>query len=82
MGKFKLGIKAKDKVTGFTGTITAHCSYLTGYDQYLLTPPVDKEGKIVEGQWNDVNRLEEVEGERMVLNTDKDKGAMDQAPKY
>lgn len=53
----KLGQKAKDKVTGFTGIITARASYLTGCDQYVLTPTVDEHGKTVEGQWFDESRI-------------------------
>lgn len=39
--KHKLGLKAKDKITGFEGIITARCEYLTGCNQYCLTPQAD-----------------------------------------
>jgi hypothetical protein len=38
------GKKAKDKITGFTGIITARVEYLTGCTQYGITPPM-KEGE-------------------------------------
>ena len=79
--KFELGIEAKDSVTGFKGVITGHVRYLTGCDQYLLTPPVDKEGKHVESRWYDVNRVIALEDSPSVfLNTEDDKGACESAP--
>lgn len=52
-----LGKKAKDKITGFTGIITSKINYITGCDQYGLTPAVSKEGKIGDSQWFDENRI-------------------------
>ena len=53
-----LGKKGRDKITGFTGTITACASYLTGCDQYGLTPPVDANGKTQSNEWFDAGRVE------------------------
>ena len=78
--KLILGTKAKDRVTGFRGTITGHCEYLTGCDTYLLAPSVDKEGKHVDGRWYDVNRLEITDGTVIQLDTEEDKGAMEEPP--
>ena len=80
--KFELGIEAKDTVTGFTGTITGFCTYLTGCDQYLLSPPVDKEGKHVDGRWYDVNRVEKVGDKMTIIDTTIDNGPGEQAPLY
>lgn len=55
----KLGQKARDKVTGFEGIVTGHCSYLTGCDQLLISPPA-KDGDFKDGRWIDVNRLEDL----------------------
>lgn len=57
MSKFKLGIEAKDKITGFRGFITGHAEYLTGCDQYIVQPPV-MPGEYIEGHWFDEGRLE------------------------
>ena len=77
----QLGIKAKDSVTGFEGTITGHVRYLTGCDQYLIAPPVDKEGKHVEARWYDINRIVTLESTpSVILNTEEEKGACDAAP--
>lgn len=52
-----LGHFGRDTVTGFAGTIVGHIEYLTGCNQALLVPPVDKDGKLVDGQWFDVQRV-------------------------
>ena len=81
--KYKLGIQIRDKVTGFAGTATGYVKYLTGCDQYLITPKVDKEGKIVPSQWYDVNRVELLEGSEVIdINTDTEKGPGDTPPAY
>ena len=75
----KLGGKAKDKITGFSGTITAKCEYLTGCTQYLLQPGTDKDGKYVDGRWMDEDRLEAIEADP-VMHQVNTKGACDPAP--
>ena len=54
----KLGVKAREKVTGFEGIITARGQYLTGCDQYLLVPGLTEKGQPGESHWFDENRLE------------------------
>ena len=60
----ELGTTAKDIVTGFEGVVTGRAQYLTGCDQYVLTPKV-KNGAFQDGRWFDENRLE-VTKERIV----------------
>jgi hypothetical protein len=55
-----LGRKAKDKVTGFSGTITGYAQYLTGCDTYLLAPPCP-DGVHKDGHWYDAARIEFME---------------------
>jgi hypothetical protein len=55
---FDLGKKAKDKVTGFEGVLTAHVNYLYGCDQYGLTPPISDDGKCGDTQFFDEGRIE------------------------
>lgn len=57
MKKIELGAEARDKVTGFSGIVTARATYLTGCDQYVLSPKVDVDGKVPEAHWFDENRL-------------------------
>ena len=45
-------------VTGFMGTVTSRVEYLTGCIQYCLKPRVDKDGKMIDGQYFDEQRLE------------------------
>lgn len=54
-----LGKKVIDRITGFEGTVTGHVEYLTGCNQALVVPTVDEKGLLREGQWFDVQRLQE-----------------------
>ena len=55
----ELGQKAKDKITGFEGILTARCQYITGCDQYQLSPVgLDKENKLKELYQFDEGRIE------------------------
>ncbi len=77
-----LGRNAKDKITGFTGVIVAKISYLTGCDQYGITPKVNKEGKTGDTSYFDVNRIEILKG-GVKINTNKDVGGVNRdAPQH
>jgi len=52
-----LGKEGKDKVTGFTGILTAKVEYLYGCNQYCLSPKA-KDGEIKDGQFFDEGRIE------------------------
>ena len=54
----ELGQKGRDKISGFEGIITGRATYLYGCDQYVLAPPVDKEGKMPDSCWFDEGRIE------------------------
>lgn len=54
----KLGQEAKDKITGFNGILTARLQYITGCDQYTLTPKKNKEGGLDDCYNFDEKRLE------------------------
>lgn len=49
---------AKDKITGFEGTIIAKTYYLFGCYQYGLAPKVNKDGKREDCEWFDMGRIE------------------------
>lgn len=54
-----LGLKARDKVTGYRGTITSISFDLYGCVQVALTPDAKEgEGKLEHGHWFDVHRLD------------------------
>ena len=62
----KLGFKAKDKVTGFEGTITAITRYLFASSRYCLEPEA-KDGEFGEPQWIDEERIEVVGSQPFVV---------------
>jgi hypothetical protein len=59
-----LGKTAKDRVTGFQGVVSSVSFDLYGCLQAAISPPLDKDGKYVDGRWFDVNRLEIVDENR------------------
>lgn len=69
MKEIQLGVKARDKITGFEGIVVSKVVYLTGCDQYGLTPSVCKEGKPADTQYFDVSRLA-VTGEGVTKDAD------------
>ena len=76
----KLGRWATDKITGFRGRVTGFVQYITGCDQYCLTPPCQpgKEHEIPKGTYFDENRLDFDKAEDMVqVDTTKKQGPME-----
>ena len=61
-----LGKTAKDRVTGFEGVVTSISFDLYGCLQAAINPPVDKEGKLPDGRWFDVNRLDVTDEKRVM----------------
>jgi hypothetical protein len=54
----KLGDKVKDSITGFMGIVTGASQWLYGCERLFVEPQEMHEGKPVEGQWFDVQRLD------------------------
>ena len=54
-----LGKQVRDKVTGFEGTCTSHCLYITGPDRITVEAQATK-GKRGESMYLDVERAEVV----------------------
>lgn len=76
----KLGTQVKDKITGFTGTLTAWVVYINGCEQGQVQPKVGKDGKYEETHWFDKECLESAKGPTIELDT-KSSGFGDPAPK-
>lgn len=58
----KLGDKARDTITGFTGTVTSRHEYLNGCVRVTLTPNVlTPDGKMLDTPAFDVDQLEVLE---------------------
>lgn len=64
----KFGLMAKDKITGFSGILTASSSYITGCDQYFVQPKADG-ANFKEGRWFDEGRIEIIDGENIDPNS-------------
>ena len=62
-----LGLPVKDRVTGFSGVVTTVSFDLYGCVQLVVTPEAGKDGKLEDGRWFDVTRLE-VTGEEPVMD--------------
>lgn len=77
----RLGVKVKDKITGFEGIVTGRVEYLTGCDQVLVKPRTEDVTKMPEGSWLDVNRCEVIADDEVKLDTSKDSGAMEAPPR-
>ena len=55
----ELGQKAKDKITGFAGTITATADYLSGSKRCQIEALEPTTGKLMQ-EWFDANRVEAI----------------------
>lgn len=58
----KLGMTAKDLITGYTGVITAWCEFHNNCDRIALQPrELTSDGKVQERTWFDITQLEVVD---------------------
>ncbi len=53
-----LGLKVRDRVTGFTGVAATIGFDLYGCIQVIINPGMDKDGKLQDQCWFDVSRVE------------------------
>ena len=72
--KFKFGDEVEDKITGFVGVVTGASSYITGCDQILVQPRVDKEVKKVDAEWFDDGRLKKLRKKKLSAKSVKKDG--------
>jgi hypothetical protein len=63
-----LGDLVRDKVTAFEGVVTGYTKHMYNCDRAYVQPRGLKDGKIVDGVWQDVPRLELTEA-AVVLGT-------------
>jgi hypothetical protein len=57
MQTFQLGQRAKDLVTDVTGIVIGYTTWLNGCVQYIIKPPLDKDGKQQDAMWVDWQQL-------------------------
>lgn len=55
--KFELGQEVRDQLTGVTGNVTGRADYLTGCNQYSVTPRSCEGNKVPDSHWFDEGRL-------------------------
>lgn len=76
----EFGRKYQDRITGFAGVAVGHTTYISGCSQVLLAPSVDKDGKMPEAHWFDVQRLEPLPGATILLDNGRTPGCDKPAP--
>lgn len=59
--RHQLGDKARDRISGLTGIITARADHLFGCARYWISPQETKDGKPCDGAWFDEDAIEVVE---------------------
>lgn len=77
----EFGSPVRDKITGFAGTLTGRCDYISGCSQGLVTPKVGADGAFKGSEWFDLQRLEQGDGEMVVLDNSSTPGPDKAAPK-
>ncbi len=63
---FEMGITVRDTISGFRGVVTGHCTYISGCDQYLVSPKCGRQGEVAKSHWFDVQRLEKVPNKKRI----------------
>lgn len=76
----ELGATYKDLITGFTGVAVGHVFYISGCNQTLLSPRVDKANKSEPPNWFDDQRLERLRNAVVALENEKSPGHDRPAP--
>ncbi len=79
--KLSNGDKVQDQVTGFEGIIIGVSRYINGCTQYGVRPRVDKDGKMVDAEWFDEDRLEVITTQALQLESSPTGGPQSEAPR-
>lgn len=58
----KLGDKVKHKVSGYTGIVTGHCTYLYNTENFGVTAEIGADGNLQNTHWFEEKALEKIEG--------------------
>jgi hypothetical protein len=62
----ELGQKVQDVVSGFTGIAVGIHHFLNGCTRVSVAPPVDKEGKMQEEKWFDIQQIMVVDAQKVL----------------
>ena len=80
--RFDNGDEVTEVIAGYSGVITARCQYMTGCNQYCVSPlKLDKDGKIRDSHWYDEDRLKLKKGARIKLRAVNAGGPQDAPPR-
>jgi hypothetical protein len=60
MARIEMGMKVKDRITGFVGIVTGRTTYITGCDRIIVQPPIRKDGKVPDSRYVDEPMVEVV----------------------
>lgn len=77
----ELGRKVRDIISGFEGITTGYVNYISGCNQVLVSPTVDKDGKRRESEWFDEQRMVMIDETIIKLNNTGGNGFDREAPK-
>lgn len=69
-----LGLKVKDRVTGFKGVVTSLSFDLYGCIQAIVTPQANSKGDKADSEWFDVTRLEVTDDKPVMALPDFERG--------
>lgn len=81
MQNIQLGARYRDRITGLEGVATGQATYISGCNQVLIAPGFGPDGALRSSEWLDQQRLEQAEGEVIVLDNGATPGHDRQAPK-
>lgn len=76
MSEQKLGMKMRDRITGFEGIAVTQVFYLYGCMQFGLSPKVDDKGEPRDCQFFDHQRLEVLADEPAIPITEQPNGGI------
>jgi len=74
--KIKLGYRYSDVISDFEGIATGYTVWISGCHTVGLDPGIDKDGKLQETQWFDVNRLIEISKSKKEINKNDENGKL------
>ena len=62
-----LGKSVRDRISGMTGAVSSIAFEVTdSHPRVAISPPVDSEGKLIDGRWMAMSRIEVVDDERVM----------------
>ncbi len=71
--KFELGVTLKSVIHGYEGVAVARSEHITGCNQYMVQPGLDKDGKLKDCYWLDEHALVQTKAKQIVLPQPEEK---------